>query len=306
MWFKRLLLAGPMLLAGVGCTNYTTAGRYARGLVMVLPGIEGRGVFNQQIVDGLGQAGIPYALEVYDWTSGLPIGFLAHLIDYTRNRQQARNIAGRLVDYRQKFPGRPIWLLGQSGGGGVLVMALEELPDDFTVTGAVLLAPALSPEYNLARALRHSRGPVYHFYSPNDSFFLGMGTQMFGTIDRKYRSAAGRRGFQRSLRLSSADVQLYDQRLRQIDCSTPGNTPGHPGLHLTSSSPTFIAKVVAPLIWRPVPAGRRALAGPAPPPGRYHTVPAPSSPTRPASSNTRSAPASWQPIPSAGGQPPVR
>jgi len=285
MHTRRASLILPLVLAAVGCTDYASAGRYGKGLVLVLPGIEGRGVFNQQIVDGLGQAGVPYALEIYDWTSGVTIGFLAHLMDYKHNRQEARRIAWRLVTYRHNFPGRPIWLVGQSGGGGVLVLALEELPKGFQVDGAVLLAPALSQEYNLGPALRHCRGPMYHYYSPNDAFFLGMGTELFGTIDRKYESAAGRRGFQKSLRLSAGDAALYNTRLHQVDCSTPGNSPGHVGLHLTSSSPRFIAKVVAPIIWRAPARSAQRVPRRTASPWRYRTVLGPGH-TPPAASPT--------------------
>lgn len=247
---KRYRLLMPALLAVVGCANYTTDERYDRGLVLILPGIEGRGMINQGIVDGLGNAGVPYALEIYDWTTGIPMNFLAHEMDYNRNRQQGRLIAQRLVDYQRVYPGRPLWAIGQSGGGGVLVFALEALPDDVQVDGAVLLAPALSQQYNLAPAMRHCRRAIHHYYSPGDSVFLGMGTEVFGTIDRKHESAAGRVGFRRPPSLKEPEAQLYSSRLRQVDCSEPGRTPGHVGLHLTSSNPEFIEKVVAPLIWR--------------------------------------------------------
>jgi len=245
---RRSLLLLPWLVAAAGCASYTTSERYGQGLVLILPGIEGRGLINQQIVDGLRNGGVPYALEVYDWTTGIPFIFIAHEMDYNRNREQGRRIAERLAEYRRNFPGRPLWTIGQSGGGGVLVFALEELPDDVQVDGAFLLAPALSKGYNLSLALRHCRGRLYNYYSPGDAVFLGMGTGVFGTIDRKHESAAGRMGFRRPAYLNQDETRLYDSRLVEVDCSKPGNAPGHSGLHLTSSSPEFVEKVIAPLI----------------------------------------------------------
>ena len=280
---RRSLLLLPWLVATAGCANYTTAEHYGRGLVLILPGIEGRGFINQQIVDGLKNGGVPYALEVDDWTTGIPIIFIAHEMDYNRNREQGRRIAERLADYRRIYPGRPLWTIGQSGGGGVLVFALEELPDDVQVDGVFLLAPALSQGYNLSLALRHCRGRMYNYYSPGDAVFLGMGTGVFGTIDRKHESAAGKDGFRRPRYLNEEETCLYDARLVQVDCSKPGNAPGHSGLHLTSSSPEFVEKVIAPLILgglatQPVPAppgGVPGTGGPQPSPAG--AVPAPGS-----------------------------
>ena len=57
-----------------------------------------------------------------------------------------------------------------------------------------LLASALSPEYDLSKALGHVRGKVYVFTSPGDSLVLGTGTRLFGTIDGIKSDAAGLNG----------------------------------------------------------------------------------------------------------------
>jgi hypothetical protein len=44
--------------------------RLERGYVIVLPGIEGRSFLNRGIAAGLSDAGVPYGIEIYDWTDG--------------------------------------------------------------------------------------------------------------------------------------------------------------------------------------------------------------------------------------------
>ena len=60
---------------------------------------------------------------------------------------------------------------------------------------AVLLAPALSPEYDLTAALRAVSREMVVFWSPLDIFMLGMGTKVFGTADRVRTAGAGLVGF---------------------------------------------------------------------------------------------------------------
>ena len=244
VWPIAAALGLVSLLSGCGPCVYCSAERYDQGLVAVLPGIEGRSVFNDAIVDGLYKAGVPYAMEIHDWTSGLFVLFLPHLVSYDLNRYAARRIAGRLARYAYEYPGRPIWLVGQSGGGGVAVLVLEELPQGMQVEGAVLLAPALGPHYNLAFALRRCRRAIYNYYSPGDLLFLGLGTTVFGTIDRAHGSAAGCVGFRVPDNLAPDEKALYSSRLVQVNCSL-GHFQGHLGLHLTSSNAGFVASTVA-------------------------------------------------------------
>ena len=60
---------------------------------------------------------------------------------------------------------------------------------------AVLLAPALSPRYDLTAALRAVRREMVVFWSPLDVVILGAGTRLFGTIDRVRTVGAGLVGF---------------------------------------------------------------------------------------------------------------
>lgn len=237
---------------GMGCASHTTRTRYDRGLVVVLPGVEGEGIFNWEIVHGLEKGGVPYALEIHDWTTGVAPLFLYHLLDYNRCRAEARVVAERIERYARWHEGNPVWIVAQSGGGGIAVLALEALSKDCQVDGVVLIAPGIGREYNLAKALRRVRTKIYHYYSRSDIFFLGAGTTVFGNIDRTHGKSAGRHGFVVPDRLPDDDKALYKSKLQQFDCSSRKVTKGtgHIGLHLTSSDPRFIRRVVAPRIWK--------------------------------------------------------
>ncbi len=128
--------------------------RLAQGLVIVLPGIEGRSRLNQGIAAGLHDAGLPYAIEIYDWTEG-PLWGIYNLRSRKLHRQQAAALRDRILEYRASSPGRPVYLIGHSGGGAMSLFTAEEMPDHEKITGIVTIVPAISPRYSLAPALDH-------------------------------------------------------------------------------------------------------------------------------------------------------
>ena len=75
------------------------------------------------------------------------------------------------------------------------MLTLEQLPADVQVEGAVLLAPALSPQYPLDTALGHTRRGIWNFTSWGDAVFLIFGTLVMGTIDGRHSISAGACGF---------------------------------------------------------------------------------------------------------------
>jgi len=204
------VLAMPWLISGCGhgISQYSTPQRMENGYVLVLPGIEGRSLFNTNIVKGLIDGGVPSAIEVYDWTAGGAFLFPVNLRAWERNKQQARRIADKITDYQEQYPDRPVHLIGHSGGGGIAVLAIEALPPTRQVSSAVLLAPALSPTYDLSRALRRTRSGVWNFYSPYDIGFLKAGTTVFGNIDGEHSSSAGAVAFTLPWGLNEEDRRL--------------------------------------------------------------------------------------------------
>src|SRR5262249_521754 len=144
---------------------------------------------------GLRDSGIPAAVRIHDWTTGCWPLFLFHLRAWRRNRLQAREGARVGLTYHEEYPGRPVYLLGHSGGPALAVWVLEALHADCTVSAALLLAPALAPDYPLGAALRRTELGIWNFYSPLDLLFLAAGTLLFGTLDGQHRISAGCSGF---------------------------------------------------------------------------------------------------------------
>jgi pimeloyl-ACP methyl ester carboxylesterase len=255
MLARRLLLAAawtPAVLAAcAGCRvppGARTGDRYARGIVFVLPGIEGRSVWNRNIARGLDEGGVSSAIEVYDWTTGVPGTFVYNLANLDRNRREARKLADRILAHRHRYPGSPVHLIGHSGGGGIVVLALEALPPGRQIDQAILLAPALSPDYDLSMALRRTRYGICNFYSTRDVSFLKVGTSLFGPVDRDYGVSAGATGFSPPDDLSEADRVLYATRLRQVRWSPRLREVGASGSHLGWASRQFAREYLAPLI----------------------------------------------------------
>jgi len=136
--------------------------------------------------------------------------------------------------------------LAKSGGTGVIVKALEELPEG-AVNGVILLAPALSPAYDLTQALRAVRHEMVVFWSPFDVIVLGAGTRIFGTIDRVNSWSAGLVGFRVSEPISE-DQRVQYAKLRQVRWRAKMASTGYLGGHVGPDSPAFLRKYVVPLL----------------------------------------------------------
>lgn len=219
------------------------------GRVLVLPGIEGGNVLSRRIALGLAEGGVRSAIEIYDWTLGLP-AFPVNLMYLERNQRVAQELAQILIDYRKEHPSAHIHLVGHSGGAGIIVFALEALPEEFEIDSAILLAAALSPDYNLAPALRHVKNGLITFYSQRDVGFLKAGTTILGSIDRSYGVSAGAVGFNAPANLMPEERRLYAKRLRQIAWNERISEYGASGGHLGWASRTFSRLYLAPIIRR--------------------------------------------------------
>ena len=220
----------------------------------------------QGVVAGLKQDGVEPAVEIYDWTG--PARGLAALTQVDRHREQSQIVADMIIKHRRANPDGRITITAHSAGTGVIAFALERLPDDVMVDEVVMIASALSPEYDLSPALRHVRGRVYAFNSDLDTIVLGAGTRVFGTVDRIKVDAAGRVGFRAPA--SPVDARQYE-KLEQFPYDADWMRFGNNGEHIGAMTRSFARNVIA-----------RVLLGKGPPP-RATTRPAPTTlTTRPA------------------------
>lgn len=267
----RGIIALVLLTFPIGC-GVPSALRLPRrmefGQVLVLPGIEGGTVLCRNIALGLNDGGVKSAIQTYDWTVGVPGAFVVNLMYRSRNQRVAQQLADAIVEYHRGRPGRPIHLVGHSGGAGILVFALELLPADLQIDSAILLAPALSPDYDLTAALRHIRFGLINFYSQRDVGFLKAGTTVFGSIDREHGVSAGAVGFSPPAHLQPEDRRLYTAKLRNIGWNDRMRQYGASGSHIGWAGRTFSRRYVAPIVTRnesrySAPS-REAVASPAP------------------------------------------
>ena len=251
-----ILAAVTALLLAAGCggpKELLAPERFAHGYVVVLPGVEGSSTLNRSVAQGLADGGVQGAIEVHDWTLGP--GWMSAVINLraqSHNRLEASKIAEKIVQYQNKHPGRPVHIIGHSGGGGIAVYVLESLPPRRKVTSAILLAPALSPGYDLRPALRHVERGIYNFYSPYDVGFLGLGTSVAGTIDGRHTRAAGAVGFTMPSGLGPDDTRLYTEKLHQQRYMSKMAESGHPGTHVGWANRRFVAEWLAPTILKGV------------------------------------------------------
>ncbi len=246
------LFYGPPL-SGLNPTLGTApgdGGPHHRPLAIVADGVGGLDVCGTGLRYVMGAEGLTHAIEVYPWGHGFG-RWLADLTDVGNRDAKARSIAEMVKRFKTAQPDQPVFLVAKSAGSGVVVKALEFLDQD-AVERVILLAPALSPRYDLTRALRAVRDEMVVFWSPLDVFILGLGTLVFGTIDRARTAGAGLVGFAAPAAgdRPGARNRAYS-KVRQIRWRPAMITTGYLGGHFGPDSPLFLKKYVLPLLRPP-------------------------------------------------------
>jgi len=203
--------------------------------------------------DGLHEAGYPGACEMFTWQTGL--GAVADQdVDVQYKRQKAAELAARIRVYRKEQPDAPVVLIGMSAGTAVAVFTAEAAADDCPIDTVVLLGASISANYDLTKALRHVRGKLYIFTSPNDGV-LGLFMAATGTADRQSGAAAGVAGFVMPAGATAETRKLYAEKVVTIAWTREFERVGNFGHHLDNVNKDFICKYVAPLV----------IGGPLPP-----------------------------------------
>jgi pimeloyl-ACP methyl ester carboxylesterase len=217
----------------------------ARGIVIVIGGVGGLDLLSNNAHVVLPKAGVKHEIREFCWTHGKGKPF-KDLQDSANLKAKAEELAEFIRRVKAENPGRIIILLAKSGGTGVALAAAELLPANM-LERIILLSAAVSPTYDLRRALQATRAEIVSFHSPYDQFILNFGTRQFGTIDRVYGPSAGLRGFRlpATNQLSESDRALY-RRVVQVPWSSRMLLELNNGSHLGTSLPGFLAAEVAP------------------------------------------------------------
>lgn len=246
----KSLIYPLLLIFAIGCARRTTevapqaiappTVTPAPPYLLHLPGIGGHMAIDDALLRGLKEGGITGKLELYDWTGidrGLPA--LGH---QNRHREQAKIVADRLSDHARQHPTSLITLTCHSAGCGVAIFALEQLPADVKIDKLLMMHSALSPEYDLSKALARVNR-AYSFYSKHDPV-LDYGTRGFGTVDRVFTQAAGRVSYTCP---TGGDETQY-RKLSQIPHDKAWIEYGNIGDHIGPMDRTFARTVLAPLL----------------------------------------------------------
>jgi hypothetical protein len=262
--FVRLLSSAALVLLLMPGT-ILAAQKDPKPFLLHLNGIGGERVCDHWLVDGLKRGGFDAEVQYYDWTEG-HIGIEA-LTQHDRHVVESRKVADLLIAHHQDHPNQPIYITSHSGGCGIAVWALELLPADVKVEQLFMFAPALSPEYDLSKALTHVKGKLHIFSSSYDQIVLGTGTKMLGTIDGLRVEASGLNGF---VQPEKADPKQYLKLAQHPYRAAWLSKYGNAGSHICSLRPMFAKDYVAPIL----------LTGKAPDEENEQTISAPT--TRPA------------------------
>lgn len=248
-WLKPFLLLLPLWVAGAGCVSVPAprpqdahAFKPGSTYLLHLSGISGMTIFDRWWLEAIKDSGAADEVEVYDW-AGTP-DWIQVLKAVERNRKAAAKVAEFITAVRRLNPDVRIIMSSESGGAAVAVWTLEALPPDVKVDEALLVAPAVSPGYDLSKALNHVNGVVRYTTTPLDVGTLGLWTSVLGNMDGVKSAGAGLVGFCKPAR---ADPAAY-RRLLRVRYNPAWIIWGNLGSHTGAMSSTFARHVLGPML----------------------------------------------------------
>jgi pimeloyl-ACP methyl ester carboxylesterase len=217
--------------------------RVAQGVVIVCDGSGDYRTLSAGLACAVTDAGLPLYVETFVWSHGRGRVVRDHA-DHRNHVAKGAALAERVCAWRRCYPGLKIYLAAHSAGNAVVLAAAERLPPN-TVDRIVLLAPSVSPGYDLRPALASSREGIDAFCSDRDRFVLDVCMRIVGTADGGRGPAAGRVGF-RPVVCNPGDAALYT-RLRQHTWHPTVSWTGHAGGHYGNNRACFVSAYVLPL-----------------------------------------------------------
>lgn len=216
-----------------GCESPEPTGN----VIILVPGVAGD-VGYDALLDGLKDGGVKTPVMKVSWGAPSALFFLNFTSQSIHNSAEEK-LSDRIASYAKKNPGARIDLIGHSAGCGVVLGALRRLPDDLHAHNVVLLAPSVSPGYDVANSAKHVTGSINAFHSDQDTLFLSWRTSNFGTYDGIKSRAAGNAGFDPQT-ITSLNGKLidhaYDPSWKEL---------GNNGGHFDCLAREFIHRVVA-------------------------------------------------------------
>jgi alpha-beta hydrolase superfamily lysophospholipase len=212
----------------------------SRGTIFLLGGINDVWVVGRAWRRWLPAAGLPHRIELIRWQQGFrAVLTFADLWRTDHHRRVAADLAARIRESQSTHPEEPVHVLAHSAGTAIAAYALEQLSPTEAVTSAALVGSGLSPDYDLSAALHRTAAGILTVESRLDAFFLGVGTRLLGTADRRWSFAAGMVGF-----CTPSDAAVAE-KLHRTQWSPRFLRQGWLGGHLSIASPWFIRGTLA-------------------------------------------------------------
>jgi pimeloyl-ACP methyl ester carboxylesterase len=241
---KSLITLPIFLIALVAGGCQSNAPLEGQNLVVLVPGCAGDGFWYNNLRKSVAAAQPAVIVRTFEWGLPLPL-YMMNLQDKGIHVTAEEKLAKAIVSWRDRYPAGKLTLLGHSAGCGVILGSLSRLEKRVDVENVVLLAPSVSPDYQISPALRQIAGTLHVFYSDSDRLWLGWRTSTFGTYDSVKTEAAGKVG----LNVDHLHAELRE-KIVQHAYEPEFAELGHGGGHFGSLERRFDDKVIAPLLAR--------------------------------------------------------
>jgi len=229
-----------IVLGGAGCQ--TNAPLEGQELVVLVPGCAGDGFWYNDLRKSVAAAQPGRIVRTFEWGAPKAL-YVLNLQDPKIHDEAEAALAKALQSWRDRYPAGRLTLLGHSAGCGVILGSLSRLEKKVDVENVVLLAPSVSPNYQIAPALGQIAGTLHVFFSEGDQLWLGWRTSTFGTYVSVKGEAAGKVG----LNVAGLDPELRE-KIVQHGYEPEFSELGHGGGHFGSLARRFDQKVIAPLV----------------------------------------------------------
>jgi pimeloyl-ACP methyl ester carboxylesterase len=230
-----------VLMMPFGCAGAARDVNGTSHVIVFVPGVSGDGPWYGGLKRELRRSDPGAFVQVHAWGAPLPL-FMLNFSNRAIHYSAERRLARRVHQLRARYPLATIDVVAHSAGCGVALggLARLEAPQVRTV---VLIAPSVSPKYDLSPALARIAGDVHVFHSERDTLLLSWRTRNFGTYDRVKTAAAGHVGFDLSRLAPDLRARVH-QHPHQPDWRKLGNDGSHDG----PLARAFVARVVVPLL----------------------------------------------------------
>jgi hypothetical protein len=243
----RLLL--PMLFIAAGCVTVPkpTVANVPHlpensTYLLHIPGVSGVTLLDTSWLNQLQGVGATDHWEIYEWVGDRKI------LQAVREVDENHRIAGEIADYltavHRANPRTHLVLASESAGTALAVWTLEQLPPDVHVRSALLVAPDLSPGYDLSAAMAHVDHHLFYTTTPLDFGTLGFWSRIVGNMDGVKNVGAGWVGFRAP---AGADAVGY-RRVVRIRWQIPEIFTGYLGNHSGGLAALYGRFVLGPVL----------------------------------------------------------